>query len=155
MTSARYGPRQSRSTTYNEKGKLNVEVKFAPFSCAKRRAPIRVRPHLLLSLTVPRDFLQDAEDRTISVLVSQSLIPSLRLELLPKSSIDVYLFIVENDGIEGCVAGGAVAASTALAHAGIEMLGLVASCSAVRNHMDSKILSTEGANSAQCRRIYG
>lgn len=38
----RYGPRQSRTTTYSEKGKLNVEVKFAPFSCKKRRAPIRV-----------------------------------------------------------------------------------------------------------------
>ena len=40
----RYGPRQSKSSTYHEKGKLNVEVKFAPFSCAKRRAPMRVGP---------------------------------------------------------------------------------------------------------------
>ncbi|TDL24783.1 mRNA transport regulator 3 [Rickenella mellea] len=108
-----YGPRQSRSTTYNEKGKLNVEVKFAPFSCTRRRAPMR-----------------DAEDRSIAVLIQQALIPSLRLELLPKSTIDVFIVIIENDGIEGCVASGSIAASTALANAGIEMLGLVTSCAA-------------------------
>ena len=28
---------------YSERGRLNVQVKFAPFSCHKRRAPIRVR----------------------------------------------------------------------------------------------------------------
>ena len=39
--------------------------------------------------------------------------------------------IIENDGIEGCIASGAVAASAALADAGIEMLGLVMSCAAV------------------------
>ncbi|KAI5123369.1 hypothetical protein M0805_001790 [Coniferiporia weirii] len=108
-----YGPRQSKSATYNEKGKINVEVKFAPFSCAKRRAPMR-----------------DAEDRSVSVLIQQSLVPAVRLELLPKSTIDVYLFVIENDGIEGCVAAGSVAASTALADASIDMLGLVVSCAA-------------------------
>jgi exosome complex component MTR3 len=38
----RYGPRQSKTTTYSEKGRLNVEVKFTPFSCTRRRAPMRV-----------------------------------------------------------------------------------------------------------------
>jgi hypothetical protein len=37
-----YGPRQSKSSAYNEMGKLNVEAKFTPFSCAKRRAPMKV-----------------------------------------------------------------------------------------------------------------
>ena len=74
---------------------------------------------------------EDAEDRSVSVLIQQSLLPAVRLELLPKSSIDIFLFVIENDGLEGCVASGSVAASTALANAGIEMLGLVVSCSAV------------------------
>ena len=60
------------------------------------------------------------------------MLSSVRLELLPKSTIDIFVTIIENDGIEGCIASGAVAASAALADAGIEMLGLVASCSAVR-----------------------
>ncbi|KAF9789653.1 ribosomal protein S5 domain 2-type protein [Thelephora terrestris] len=108
-----YGPRQSKNVGYIERGRLNVQVKFAPFSCHKRRAPIR-----------------DAEDRSIAVLIHQSLVSSVRLELFPKSTIDVFLTIIENDGIDSCVATGTVAASTALADAGIEMLGLVTSCAA-------------------------
>ncbi|KAH9842615.1 mRNA transport regulator 3 [Rhodofomes roseus] len=108
-----YGPRQSKTTVYNENGRLNVEVKFAPFSCTRRRAPIR-----------------DAEDRSLAVQIQQALLPAVRLELLPKSTIDIFLTVIENDGIEGCIASGSVAASAALADAGIEMLGLVMACSA-------------------------
>jgi len=108
-----YGPRQSKTTVYNENGRLNVEVKFAPFSCNRRRAPIR-----------------DAEDRSIAVQIQQALLPAVRLELLPKSTIDIFLTVIENDGIEGCIASGSVAASAALADAGIEMLGLIMACSA-------------------------
>ncbi|KAG9318515.1 3' exoribonuclease family, domain 1-domain-containing protein [Chiua virens] len=115
LACAVYGPRQSKSTTYNEKGKLNVEVKFSPFSCTRRRSP-----------------LHDAEDRSLAVAIHQSIASSVCLELLPKSTIDIFITIIENDGIEGCIASGAIAASTALADAGIEMFGLVASCSVVR-----------------------
>ncbi|KAH9952229.1 mRNA transport regulator 3 [Amylocystis lapponica] len=108
-----YGPRQSKTTVYSENGRLNVEVKFAPFSCTRRRAPIR-----------------DAEDRSVAVQIHQALWPSVRLELLPKSTLDIFITIIENDGIEGCIASGSVAASAALADAGIEMLGLVVSCAA-------------------------
>ncbi|KAL4071378.1 3' exoribonuclease family, domain 1-domain-containing protein [Scleroderma yunnanense] len=113
LACAVYGPRQSKTTTYNERGRLNVDVKFAPFSCARRRAPLR-----------------DAEDRSIAIAIHQAIVSSVCLELFPKSTIDVFISIIENDGIEGCVASGSIAASTALADAGIEMLGLVASCSA-------------------------
>lgn len=68
------------------------------------------------------------------MLIHQALLPSIRLELFPKSTIDVFVTIIENDGIDGCVAAGSVAASTALADAGIEMLGLVMACSAVSIH---------------------
>ncbi|KAL6305262.1 mRNA transport regulator 3 [Sparassis latifolia] len=108
-----YGPRQSKTTVYSEQGRLNVEVKFTPFSCTHRRVPIH-----------------DAEDRSVAVQIYQALLPAVRLELLPKSTIDVYITIIENDGIEGCIAAGSVAASAALADAGIEMLGLVVSCAA-------------------------
>ncbi|KAH8106966.1 mRNA transport regulator 3 [Cristinia sonorae] len=113
LACAVYGPRQSRSTTYNEKGRLNIEVKFAPFSCKKRRTPIR-----------------DAEDRSIAVQIHQALLSAVRLELFPKSTIDIFITVLENDGLEGCITAGTVAASAALADAGIEMLGLVVACSA-------------------------
>ncbi|KIK59880.1 hypothetical protein GYMLUDRAFT_44356 [Collybiopsis luxurians FD-317 M1] len=108
-----YGPRQSKNTTYSEKGRLNVEVKFTPFSCERRKAPLR-----------------DAEDRSIAVAIHQALSSSVRLELFPKSTIDIFLVIIEADGMEGCIASGSIAASTALADAGIDMFGLVMSCSA-------------------------
>ncbi|KAJ7219307.1 3' exoribonuclease family, domain 1-domain-containing protein [Mycena pura] len=108
-----YGPRQSKNTSYSEMGRLNVEVKFTPFSCTRRRAPMR-----------------DAEDRSIAVAIHQALVASVRLELLPKSTIDIFITIIESDGLDGCVAAGSVAASTALADAGIELFGLVTSCAA-------------------------
>lgn len=74
---------------------------------------------------------QDAEDRSIAVSIHQAISSSVRLELLPKSTIDIFITIIENDGIQGCVAAGSVAASTALADAGIELIGLVVSCAAV------------------------
>jgi len=74
---------------------------------------------------------QDAEDRSIAVAIHQAIVSSVRLELLPKSTIDIFITIVENDGIEGCMAAGSIAASTALADAGIDMIGLVVSCSGV------------------------
>lgn len=53
--------------------------------------------------------------------------------------------------MEGCISSGVVAASTALADAGIEMLGLVMSCSAVcvllrqsnRSHFPQALVGTE------------
>ncbi|GJJ09575.1 hypothetical protein Clacol_003798 [Clathrus columnatus] len=73
----------------------------------------------------------DAEDRSLSSLIHQGLAPSLRLDLLPKSCVDVFVTILEEDGIEGCAASGIIAASTALANAGIEMYGLVTACSSI------------------------
>ena len=90
---------------------------------------------------------QDAEDRTLAMGIHQALVPSLRLELFPKSTIDVFLTIIEADGIEGCVASGTVAASTALADAGIEMFGLVMSCAAVggiQSLIGAHFYSTQG-----------
>lgn len=46
-----YGPRQIKNAPYNEVGRLNVEVKFAPFSCTRRRAPLRVSMGLCPALT--------------------------------------------------------------------------------------------------------
>ncbi|KAI0256824.1 mRNA transport regulator 3 [Lactifluus subvellereus] len=106
-----YGPRQSKSSAYHEVGRLSVDVKFTPFSSLVRRVPIR-----------------DAEDRSIANLVQQALASSVRLDLLPKSVIDIFITVVECDGIESCIAAATVAASTSLAKAGIEMLGLVVSC---------------------------
>lgn len=132
----RYAPRQIKNAQYSDTGRLNVEVKFAPFSSIKRRAHLRVRTIYTLHLfcasnSTDSTLSQDVEDRTIAQLVHQSLLPAVQLHLFPKSSIDIFIEIIENDGLEGCVASASIAASTALVDAGIEMQGMVVACCAV------------------------
>ncbi|EPQ31279.1 uncharacterized protein PFL1_01464 [Pseudozyma flocculosa PF-1] len=104
-----FGPRQVKGRQYAGKAELNVEVKFAPFSNRRRRRPGKT-----------------TESATLSALVSQALLPSLRLDLLPKASLDIHILVLESDGPEeSCVSAGTIAASTALASAGIEMYGIV------------------------------
>lgn len=78
--------------------------------------------------------MQDAEDRSIGVAIHQALVSAVRLEMLPKSTIDIFVTILETDGLEATIASGIIAASTALADAGIEMIGLVTACSGVRQY---------------------
>ncbi|CAJ0636514.1 8537_t:CDS:2 [Entrophospora sp. SA101] len=108
-----YGPRQTKFPLFSGKGTLNCELKFAPFSCLKRRQPYR-----------------DVQERDLSQLIFDALSPSVRLELLPKSTIDIFINVLENDGTTSCLAAAITCASVALADAGIEMLDLVAACSA-------------------------
>lgn len=77
---------------------------------------------------------QDAESPTLASQIHQSIVPAVRLELFPKSQIDVYVHILEVDGIESCVGAAATAASAALADAGIDMLGLAISCTVAINN---------------------
>jgi len=101
-----YGPRQNKNAPYSQKGTLNIEVKVVPFATRRRRIPIK-----------------DVEDRALSIQIHQNLVPSLRLELFPKSIIDVFITILEMDGEAACIASGSIAASAALADAGIENAG--------------------------------
>ncbi|GJN91335.1 hypothetical protein Rhopal_004356-T1 [Rhodotorula paludigena] len=69
-----YGPKPTPpSAPFNAKARLNVEVKFAPFASGVRRF-------------VPG---------------KQSLVPSLLLETMPKSQIDLFVTVLESDGWDG------------------------------------------------------
>ncbi|KAI8338045.1 ribosomal protein S5 domain 2-type protein [Chlamydoabsidia padenii] len=109
-----YGPRQLKKVGFSPHGTLNCEFKFATFSCAKRRGHMR-----------------DAQEREYSHTLIQALTPAVRLELIPKSAVDIYINVLENDGTNACLAAAIIASSVALADAGIEMLDQVTACSAV------------------------
>ncbi|SGY99109.1 BQ5605_C034g11267 [Microbotryum silenes-dioicae] len=143
-----HGPKPTApSVAFSPRARLNVEVKFAPFSSGIRRfAPGKVRTELvdaeqILSTRANIDTLpsltQDTESLTLSSAVHQAIIPSLLLEALPKSQIDLFLTILESDGNDDDIAAqvskksGITAASVALAKAGIPMRGLVVATSAV------------------------
>jgi exosome complex component MTR3 len=61
----------------------------------------------------------------------EALTPAVRVELLPKSAIDIYVNVLENDGTSSCLAAAIIASSVALADAGIEMLDQVTACSGI------------------------
>lgn len=104
-----FGPRQIKGRQYSGKAELNVEVKFAPFSSNRRRKPGKT-----------------TESASLSSLLHQALLPSLRLDLLPKASLDIHVMVLQTDGLDdSCIAASCIAATTALASAGIEMYGLV------------------------------
>ncbi|RKP27693.1 ribosomal protein S5 domain 2-type protein [Syncephalis pseudoplumigaleata] len=108
-----YGPRQlKKQQGFSEQGRLYCEFKFATFACKKRRHPIR-----------------DPQEKEFSQIIVQALAPSIRLDRLPKSVIDLYVTVIENDGTASCLAAAITAASVALADAGVEMLDLVAATS--------------------------
>ncbi|KAG0263333.1 hypothetical protein BG011_008962 [Mortierella polycephala] len=123
-----YGPRPVKKIGqgFSGMGVLNCDFKFATFACVKRRNNTR----------------QDPQEKELSQILSQALAPAVRLELLPKSVIDVYITVLESDGWGSCLAAAITAASVALAHAGIEMLDLVAGCSASYMQIGPSISST-------------
>ena len=105
-----YGPRQSsRFQGYSDHGHLACDVRYTPFAHPHRH----VDRHTL------------AEKRFASNL-AKALTPAVHLESFPKSTVDVFVSVLEADGNELAVA--VAAASLALADAGVEMRGLVSSC---------------------------
>ncbi|KAF9992360.1 hypothetical protein BGZ80_004621 [Entomortierella chlamydospora] len=128
-----YGPRPVKKVgqVFSGKGVLYCEIKFATFSCAKRRTNIR-----------------DPQERELSQILSQALSPAIQLDKLPKSAIDIYITVLESDGWGSCVAAAITAASVALAHAGIEMLDLVAGCSAAYIQTGPSISSSKDSIAA-------
>jgi exosome complex component MTR3 len=110
-----YGPRARRpvpgqKTEFTGSGVLEVDATYAPFALRNAEADVDGKKASRLALAV----------RT-------ALEASVQLHRFPKSALDVYLIVLEDDG---SVASAAITcASLALACAGVEMYDLVASVS--------------------------
>ena len=74
--------------------------------------------------------LQGAEERELSAALLQALRGAVLLETFPKAFVDVYVLILQADGAE--LPAAAMAASAALAHAGVACRDLVTACAVVR-----------------------
>eukprot|EP00656_Telonema_subtile_P001084 TRINITY_DN10518_c0_g1_i1.p1 TRINITY_DN10518_c0_g1~~TRINITY_DN10518_c0_g1_i1.p1 ORF type:complete len:245 (-),score=65.89 TRINITY_DN10518_c0_g1_i1:278-1012(-) len=117
-----YGPRQMPTSEFSALGKLKCDFKVAPFG----------------STTAPNRWTAEEEDRDArslrelqcqeaASLLEQALEPSIRLELYPKSLIEVHALVLQSDG--SALAITTTAASLALADAGVELFDMVAACS--------------------------
>lgn len=120
-----YGPRDNpRKHEYSSTGTITVELSYAPFARTER-----------LSVHA------DRQSKEYSGLIIEALHSAICLDSYPKAQIDVYINVLEDNG--NTLSHAIVAASVALADAGIEMLDLVTSCSAVFN---DKLMLTDPTN---------
>ncbi|EDV20340.1 uncharacterized protein TRIADDRAFT_61054 [Trichoplax adhaerens] len=105
-----YGPREvAKKQEFNIQATVACELKFATFSCRRRRRHI-----------------QDSQEKEYSQIIVQALQPVVRLDKYPKSQIDIFITVLQNDG---SVLGGAItAASVALADSGIEIFDVAIGC---------------------------
>lgn len=108
-----YGPRELhiRRLMQPDRAVLRCRYNMAPFSVDDRKRPG-----------------PDRRSVEISKITSEALMPSVFLEKFPRSTIDVFIEILEAEGGTRCA--GISAASVALADAGVPMRDLVVSCAA-------------------------
>ncbi|KAF3430092.1 hypothetical protein E2986_07214 [Frieseomelitta varia] len=102
-----FDPRElSNKNGYCMQGEIYCEFKFAPFSCQKRKI-----------------HQQNAEEKQYSLILQRALEPAVCLHEFPNFQVDVYVMVLDNAG--SSLAAAIMAASTALANAGVPMFGLV------------------------------
>ena len=113
-----YGPREiARKEEYDFKiSNLNVEFRFASFSCfMQRRAFLNQRD-------------QGLDEKNYSTIIEEGLKPSILLHKYPKSQIDLYILCLQNDiDSKNIISASMIASSLALSNASIELYDLVSS----------------------------
>ncbi|KAJ3107454.1 hypothetical protein HDU97_004050 [Phlyctochytrium planicorne] len=120
----RYGPRQlPASKKSSETGLLFCDFRFSPFSLRKRKGYVR-----------------ESQETENAILLQQALSPAVRLQKYPKSEIDVFINVLQADGMISTLSLAISCASLALADAGIEMFDTVVACSAGYFESPSKSL---------------
>ncbi|KAJ2482123.1 3'-5'-exoribonuclease [Coemansia sp. RSA 2131] len=109
ISCAVYGPRSGRKTNAR-RAHFECDFQYAPFACNSRTHT-------------------QTDEHEISLFLSNTVGPAIRLDSYPKSSIDAYVTVIESDGKMATLAAAINCISLALADAGIEMYDTVAACS--------------------------
>lgn len=113
ILAAVYGPREvhPRHLALPDRALLRSRYHMAPFSVQERKSPAPSR-----------------REMEISKVIREALEPSVFTEYYPRTSIDLFIEVLQADGGTRCA--GITVASLALADAGIPMRDLVAACAA-------------------------
>jgi len=115
LTCSVFGPKQNRKNEFLSSARIQCEFKFSTFSSTAKRGHQR-----------------DSQEYEFSNFVSRAVSSSCRLDLYPKSVIEVYVMVLESDGVCATLSAAIIAASVALADAGIAMTDLVVATSFCR-----------------------
>jgi len=113
ILAAVYGPREvhPRHLGLSDRAILRCRYHMAPFSVQERKSPAPSRREVELSK-----------------VIRESLEPAIFLEKFPRTSIDLFIEVLQADGGTRCA--GVTVASLALADAGVPMRDLVVACAA-------------------------
>jgi exosome complex component RRP41 len=113
ILAAVYGPKEAhpKHLALPDRAVLRCRYHMAPFSVQERKSPAPSRREVELSK-----------------VIREALEPSIFTEYYPRTSIDLFIEVLQADGGTRCA--GITAASVALADAGIPMRDLVTACAA-------------------------
>jgi len=111
ILAAVYGPREShpRHLALPDRASLRCRYHMAPFSVQERKSPAPSR-----------------REMELSKVIREALEPVIFLDQYPRTSIDLFIEVLQADGGTRCA--GVTVASLALADAGIPMRDLVVAC---------------------------
>ena len=120
IMAAVYGPREAhpKHVALADRAVIKCRYHMAPFSVEERKSPAPSRRELELSKVI-REALEN----------------SVMSEAYPRTSIDIFIEILQSDGGSRCA--GITAASLALADAGVPLKEIVAACAVCK--IDGKI----------------
>ncbi len=106
-----YGPREAhpKHIAMPDRAVIRCRYHMAPFSVDERKSPAPSR-----------------REMELSKVIRESLEPVVLTDLYPRTTIDLFVEVLQSDGGSRCA--GITAASLALADAGIPMRELVAAC---------------------------
>jgi len=113
ILAAVYGPREAhpKHLALPDRALLQCRYHMAPFSVEERKSPAPSRREIELSK-----------------VIREALEPAIFLEYYPRSSIDLFIEVLQADGGTRCA--GITVAALALADAGIPMKDLIVACAA-------------------------
>jgi len=113
ILAAVYGPKEvhPKHLALPDRAVLRCRYHMAPFSVEERKSPAPSR-----------------REMELSKVIREALEPSVFVEYYPRTSIDLFIEVLQADGGTRC--SGITVASLALADAGIPMRDLVAACAA-------------------------
>jgi len=113
ILAAVYGPKEvhPRHLALPDRALLRCRYHMAPFSVDERKSPAPSRREV-----------------EISKVIREALEPSVFVEYYPRTSVDIFIEVLQADGGTRCA--GITVASLALANAGIPMRDLVVACAA-------------------------
>jgi len=113
IMAAVYGPREAhpKHIALPDRAVIKCRYHMAPFSVEERKSPAPSRRELELSK-----------------VIREALEPSIMSEFYPRTSIDIFIEVLQSDGGSRCA--GITAASLALADSGVPLREIVAACAA-------------------------